>query len=266
MTAISKRKSDMRRESVAAVLIVKNEEENLKKCLESISWVDEIVVMDAGSMDQTVKIAQDSGARVFSNTNWQGFGKQRQLAQAHVDSDWMFMIDADERATTGLRRSIEAVLTNPSPDVVYTFNRRNFFCGKFMRHSGWYPDRVARLYFRQRFSYDDTVIHEKLICPDARLVHLEGNLEHYTAVSYRSYLFKSIRYGDEWALHQVTLGHRTSLVAAVLHALSSFFRHYIAKLGFMDGRHGLLLALGASHYAFNKYASLWVYQQPQPPD
>uniref|UniRef100_UPI00066D779D glycosyltransferase family 2 protein n=2 Tax=Serratia TaxID=613 RepID=UPI00066D779D len=133
------------RKSLSVVMIAKNEAELLPDCLRSVEWADEIIVLDSGSEDDSVAIAAGLGAKVFTHTDWQGFGKQRQLAQSYASHDYVLMIDADERVTPELRQSIERVLNAPDDGAVYSCARRNLFLGRFMRHSGWYPDRVNRL-------------------------------------------------------------------------------------------------------------------------
>ena len=134
------------RPTLAAVLIVKNEADNLADCFATLDWVDEIVVLDSGSTDATQAVAEAAGARFFVNSDWPGFGKQRQIAQSHVQSDWVLWVDADERLTPELRTSIEAVLAKPKANTVYSIPRLSWVFGRFIRHCGWYPDRVLRLY------------------------------------------------------------------------------------------------------------------------
>ncbi len=143
------------RNSLSVVMIAKNEAELLSECLQSVAWADEIIMLDSGSSDGSVALAESLGAKVFTHTDWQGFGKQRQKAQSYATQDYVLMIDADERVTPELRHSIEQVLANADDNVVYSLGRRNLFLGRFMRHSGWYPDRVNRLYANQRYRYND---------------------------------------------------------------------------------------------------------------
>ncbi|GHE21262.1 glycosyltransferase family 2 protein [Halomonas urumqiensis] len=252
--------------SIAAVLIVKNEQAHLRACLEALSWADEIVILDAGSQDGSQEIAREFTDKVVVNDDWQGFGVQRQRAEALVESEWILMVDADERVTPALRESIQAAL-DEGTQAIYTLPRLSWCFGAFIRHSGWYPDRVARLYPRGRAGYDDALVHEKLRNPHALPVKpLEGDLLHFTYRDLRHYLEKSAHYAEAWAEQRVARGKRGSLADGLLHGVGCFVRMYLLKAGFLDGRQGLLLALLSAHSTFAKYADLWVRTRtPAPP-
>lgn len=251
--------------SVTAVLIVKNEEAHLSDCLETLTWADEIVVVDAGSQDATCAIAQKYADRVVVEDDWHGFGIQRQRAEALVESEWILMIDADERVTPELRASIQAAVGEGTP-AIYTLPRLSWCFGAFIRHSGWYPDRVARLYPRGRAGYNEALVHEKLENPQALPVRpLRGDLLHFTYRNLRHYLEKSAHYAEAWAEQRAACGKRGSLAAGVGHGIGCFLRMYLLKAGFLDGRQGLLLALLSAHSTFTKYADLWVKTRTLPP-
>lgn len=161
-------------------MIVKNEASLLADCLASATWADEIVVLDSGSEDETVALAEQYGAKVYNNTEWPGYGKQRQLAQQYATGDYILMLDADERVTPELKSAIETVLLAPEEGAVYSCARRNLFLGRFMRHSGWYPDRVTRLYPRDQYRYNDDLVHESLDSGSAKVIPLAGDLLHLT--------------------------------------------------------------------------------------
>ncbi|QJQ95579.1 MULTISPECIES: glycosyltransferase family 2 protein [Halomonadaceae] len=252
--------------SVAAVLIVKNEAEHLEACLRTLDWVDEIVVLDSGSTDATCDIARCFTAKVEMSKDWQGFGIQRQRAEALVESDWILMIDADERVTPELRASIQAAVADPAP-AIYTVARLSWCFGAYIRHSGWYPDRVARLYPRGRAGYNAALVHEKLENSERLPVKaLDGDLLHFTYRDLRHYLEKSAHYAQAWAEQRQVRGKRGSLVDGIVHGIGCFLRMYVFKAGFLDGRPGFLLALLSAHSTFAKYADLWVRTRaPAPP-
>lgn len=180
------------RPTLAAVLIVKNEAENLAECLATLDWVDEIVVLDSGSTDNTQEIAQAAKANFYVNATWPGFGKQRQLAQSYVKSDWILWVDADERVTPELRSSIKKVLANPADTTVYAIPRLSWVFGRYIRHCGWYPDRVLRLYPTQLTGYNDALVHEKVITGgNIKTQNLSGDLLHFTYKDLEHYLVKS---------------------------------------------------------------------------
>jgi len=242
--------------SISAVLIVKNEANKLPDCLSSLSWADEIIVLDSGSSDDTLKTAEAFSAKVFVNTDWQGFGVQRERAANLATGDWIFMIDADERVTPQLQASIlQAVQQTPA---IWSVNRLCWCFGRFIKHSGMHPDWVPRLYPRNQAMYDATRVHERLVnshhLPEQKL---SGHLLHYVYDSIRHQQQKSAHYAEEWALQRVKAGKKASLTGAVLHAFACFLRMYIFRLGLLDGKQGFLLALLLSQSTFAKYAELW---------
>lgn len=245
------------RNSLSVVMIAKNEAELLSKCLQSVAWADEIIVLDSGSTDGSVALAESLGAKVFVHTDWQGFGKQRQKAQSYATQDYVLMIDADERVTPELRHSIEQVLANADDNVVYSLGRRNLFLGRFMRHSGWYPDRVNRLYANQRYRYNDDLVHESLNTGGAKVVPLQGDLLHLTCRDFFAFQRKQLHYAEQWAIQRHQAGKHCGYLSILTHTLGAFCKTWLLRAGFLDGKQGLLLAVVNAQYTFNKYAALW---------
>lgn len=245
------------RNSLSVVMIAKNEAELLSECLQSVTWADEIIVLDSGSTDGSVALAESLGAKVFTHTDWQGFGKQRQKAQSYATQDYVLMIDADERVTPELRHSIEQVLANADDNVVYSLGRRNLFLGRFMRHSGWYPDRVNRLYANQRYRYNDDLVHESLNTGGAKVVPLQGDLLHLTCRDFFAFQRKQLHYAEQWAIQRHQAGKRCGYLSILTHTLGAFCKTWLLRAGFLDGKQGLLLAVVNAQYTFNKYAALW---------
>jgi (heptosyl)LPS beta-1,4-glucosyltransferase len=245
------------RNSLSVVMIAKNEAELLSECLQSVAWADEIIVLDSGSTDGSVSLAESLGAKVFTHTDWQGFGKQRQKAQSYATQDYVLMIDADERVTPELRHSIEQVLANADDNVVYSLGRRNLFLGRFMRHSGWYPDRVNRLYANQRYRYNDDLVHESLNTGGAKVVPLQGDLLHLTCRDFFAFQRKQLHYAEQWAIQRHQAGKRCGYLSILTHTLGAFCKTWLLRAGFLDGKQGLLLAVVNAQYTFNKYAALW---------
>lgn len=247
------------RPTIAAVLIVKNEADNLAECLATLDWVDEIVVLDSGSTDNTQEVAEQAGARFFTNTPWPGFGPQRQVAQQHVKSEWVFWVDADERVTPELKQSILNALANPTANTVYSIPRLSWVFGRFIRHCGWYPDRVLRLYPKALTQYDDSLVHEKVQTPNGVAIQpLQGDLLHYTYDDLQHYLVKSAGYAAAWAEQRQAKGKSASISQGLLHGLGCFLKMYILKAGFLDGKQGLLISVLSAHSTFVKYADLWI--------
>lgn len=250
---------------LSAVLIVRNESAQLGACLESVKWADEIVVLDGGSDDDTVAIARRYTDKVFIERDWQGYGIQRQRAQQRASGDWILMIDADERVTPELRVEIERAVAADDRTIVYAVPRLSFCFGRFIRHGGWYPDYVTRLYPRGRARYGDELVHEKIHPdPGVRVVRLRGDLLHYTYRNLEHYLLKSAGFAAAWATMRQRQGRRAGLVQGMLHGIACFVRMYLLRAGFLDGKAGILLALLSAHSTFAKYADLWVRQQRLP--
>lgn len=248
--------------SLSAVLIVKNEAERLAECLERLRFADEIIIVDAGSTDNTIDIAKRFTSHVYVEPDWQGYGIQRQRAQARARGDWILMVDADEHITPELQNSIQAAVRADDQNTVYAIARLSWCFGRFIRHSGWYPDYVVRLYPREKAAYGEATVHEKLAYPSTMSVRqLQGDLLHYTYRDLEHYLVKSAQYAAAWAEQRQLQGRRSSLLQGTLHGLACFIKMYILRLGFLDGRQGLLLAMLSGHSTFAKYADLWVRQQ-----
>ncbi|MDA3979689.1 MULTISPECIES: glycosyltransferase family 2 protein [Gallibacterium] len=248
---------------LAVALIVKNEAENLISCLESIKdWVDEIVIVDSGSTDSTLNIAHQYTNKVFSHPHWQGFGKQRQIAQSYIESEYVLWLDADEIITPELKQSILSAIQQNKPNTIYQIGRLSEVFGREIRHSGWYPDFVTRLYRTQDTQYNDSLVHEKVIQPKGfTLEKLNGDLLHYTYKDLHHYLVKSANYAKAWADQKETQGKTSSLAKGLSHALGCFIKMYLLKAGFLDGKQGFLLAILSSHSTFIKYADLWIRKQ-----
>lgn len=248
--------------TLSVAMIVKNEAQDLRACLDTVKdWVDEIVILDSGSTDETPQIAAEYNAKFYTNTDWQGFGKQRQLAQQYVTSDYVLWLDADERVTAELKQSILQAVKNDEKNTVYQISRLSEVFGKQIRHSGWYPDYVVRLYRTEIAKYNDSLVHEKVLFPEStQIKKLKGDLLHFTYKNLQHYLSKSASYGKAWAEQQDKRGKKGSLFKAVTHSLNSFFKMFILKRGFLDGKHGFLLAILSAQSVFNKYADLWITQ------
>ncbi|MEA9392341.1 glycosyltransferase family 2 protein [Acerihabitans sp. TG2] len=245
------------RKRLSVVMITRNEAELLPDCLASVQWADEIVIVDAASTDDTRQIAQQAGAKVYETSDWPGFGKQRQRAQKYATGEVILMLDADERVTPALRASIEAVLQQPQAATVYSCARSNLFLGRFMRHSGWYPDRVIRLYARLDYQYNDNAVHESLDVRQANVVKLNGCLQHLTCRDLMTFQRKQLHYADAWAVERHRQGKACGFFSILSHTLGAFVKTWLLRAGFLDGKQGLLLAIVNAQYTFNKYAALW---------
>lgn len=250
----------MTRPTLTVALIVKNEAENLVQCLDSVKgWVDEIVILDSGSTDDTEAVARRYTDRFYVNQPWPGFGKQRQQAQTYITTDYVLWLDADECVTAQLRANIEAALDADQPQVAYRLNRRSRVFGRDITHSGWYPDYVLRLYRPEEARYNDNLVHESVTPnPEISIQTLSGDLLHYPYEDLNHYLSKSTQYAMAWSQQRLAQGKKSSLGNAVVHAVGCFLKMYIFKAGFLDGKQGFLLAALSAHSTFIKYADLWI--------
>ncbi|EGQ7786881.1 glycosyltransferase family 2 protein [Vibrio cholerae] len=249
----------MSKPTLAVALIVKNEARHLDECLQTVhDWVDEIVVLDSGSHDETEQVARRYTEKFYVNSKWPGFGPQRQLAQSYVQSDYVLWLDADERVTPELKQSILQAVAANKPDTLYQFARLSWVFGRFIRHSGWYPDRVLRLYPTQLTRYNDALVHEKVhVEPRMKVETLAGDAIHYTYNDVHHYLVKSAGYAKAWADQRQAKGKKASLSQGIVHAVGCFLKMYLLKRGFLDGKQGFLIALLSAHSTFVKYADLW---------
>ena len=252
--------------TLAVALIVKNEAQHLQACLETVAdWVDEIVILDSGSSDNTEQIARRFTDKFFVNRDWQGFGAQRRLAQQYVTADYILWLDADERITPELKHSIQQAVQTNEGQTLYSICRLSWVFGRYIRHCGWYPDRVVRLYPTALTQYDEALVHEKVtIQPGMQVKPLHGDAIHYTYNDIHHYLVKSAGYAKAWAEQRQKRGKKSSISQGILHALGCFLKMYVIKAGFLDGKQGFLLSLLSAHSTFVKYADLWVRTQTEP--
>jgi glycosyltransferase involved in cell wall biosynthesis len=239
------------RARLSVAIITRNEERNLPACLASVAFADEIVVVDHASTDRTVQIAHERGARVIETVDWPGFGAQKNRALDACTGDWILSLDADERVTPGLRAEIERTLAQPSYDA-YEMPRRSTYCGRFMRHGGWYPDYVRRLFRRGAARFSGATVHESLIT-ERTVGRLREPIVHYSFRTMDEVIAKMNRYSSDSAAALAAGGKAPGLASAIAHGLAAFLRTYVFKLGFLDGRRGFLLAVSNAEGSYYRY-------------
>ncbi|MDD2685705.1 MAG: glycosyltransferase family 2 protein [Gallionella sp.] len=238
---------------LSVILITKNEAANIRECLQSVSWADEIIVVDSGSTDDTVSIAKEMGAQVYQH-DWPGFGPQKNIALSYATKSWVFAIDADERVTDKLRAELESVMREGQAAGYYC-PRLSQFCGKFIHYSGWYPDYVLRLFKRERGRFTDALVHER-VDVDGRTEKLSHPLLHYSYVDVTDVERKVTHYSDAAARQMYERGKRSTSVGAVLSGGWSFVRTYIVRLGVLDGAAGWSIACMNARTTYLKYRKL----------
>src|SRR5574340_1128879 len=241
------------RPPLSAVIITLNCAHQLGACLDSLSFCDDIIVVDSGSDDGTPELARSRGARVVQH-EWLGFGPQKQFAVEQAKHDWVLCIDSDERVTPQLSASIGRELSDPR-HVAYAFARSNRFMGRYLRHGEGYPDWSLRLFHRAHARWSDDAVHENVLA-DGPIGRLRGDLLHYTAETLDSYLAKQNRYTTLAAQHLAQQGKRPSTARIVLSPLVRFIKFYFVRLGFLDGLPGFVhIAIGC-YNSFCKYAKM----------
>lgn len=240
---------------LSVILITKNEAGNIRACLESVAWADEIIVVDSGSSDATVAIAREFTSQVHVH-DWPGFGAQKNRALGYATHEWVFSIDADERVTPELRAAIQAVLRKEDETCPgYRVSRLSSYCGRFMRHSGWYPDHIVRLFRRGAARFSDDLVHERLLI-EGEVGQLGGELLHYPFDDLEAVLHKVNHYSSAGAAMLQQRGRSASLGGAVLRGLWSFLRTYVLRGGFLDGREGFMLAVSNAEGTYYRYLKL----------
>jgi len=237
---------------VSVAVITKNEERNIKNALESVKDFEEIVIVDSFSEDRTVNLCKEYTDKIFQ-CEWQGFAKQKQLAIDKTTLQWVLVLDADERVTEALKKEImEKIKENKDG---YFIPRKNFFLGRWIKHSGWWPDYTLRLFKRQKGKMQQREVHEKIIV-EGEIGYLKEPMLHYTYQSIEDFIKKMGNYASLSA--QEIVKRNPSRYKIVFKMISSplftFFKMYFLRLGFLDGLRGLILAVFYSFYSFLKYA------------
>lgn len=239
---------------LSAVVITLNAERGLEDCLRSVSFADDLLVVDSGSTDRTLAIAEQCGARII-HQDWLGFGAQKRFAADRAEHDWVLSIDADERVSDELRQAIVAQLRDTPSHAAYRMPRRNRFMGRWLRHGEGYPDYTVRLFDRRRAGWSNDPVHEKVVC-STTLGMLRGDLLHKSEDGLEEYWQKQNRYTTLQAGVMYASGKRCSIARMVLSPALRFVKFYIFRLGFLDGVPGLVHILLGSFNSFAKYAKL----------
>jgi glycosyltransferase involved in cell wall biosynthesis len=245
--------------TLSVIIIAKNEEQMIRDCLQSVSWADEIIVVDSGSTDRTVAICHELGAKVHGR-DWTGFGPQKNRALDLATGDWVLSLDADERISAELCKTIQSVLANPEDNVAFRLPRSSSYCGRIMRHSGWWPDYVTRLFKRGHARFSDDLVHERLIV-NGKTGTLKQPLLHEAFRDLEQVLQKLNSYSSAGAAMLSQRGGKASLASAVGHGLWTFIRTYFLRAGFLDGREGFMLAVSNAEGAYYRYLKAMLLQE-----
>ena len=258
--------------TLSVILIVNNEANNILDCLASVSFADQIVVVDSGSTDNTVELARSVGAHVVQTTDWPGFGAQKNRALDLATCDWVFSIDADERVTPELAEQLKAAIKNAIKNNIkndskgnnhidqhdaYDIPRLTQFCGQWIRHCGWTPDRVLRLFKRGSARFSNDLVHERIVQSQGTCGKLTTPMLHFSYPTPASYWRKLDQYSQAWAKQRHLEGKQTSMLRAAMSGLVAFVRTYFVRLGFLDGALGFAVCTMQAQSAFGKYFTLY---------
>jgi glycosyltransferase involved in cell wall biosynthesis len=241
--------------TISAVIITKNEAANIAECLDGVAFCDEIIVVDSGSSDDTVALAKAKGARVVHH-DFEGFGPQFNYAASLATGDWLLSVDADERVGPALAAEIKIAVTRGDADG-YELPRLSSFCGREIRHSGWYPDYVLRLWKRGQARWNDALVHPHPTC-DGPVARLNEHLIHYSVRRLEDSLSRIDRYSTAGAQMLVSSGRRVWFASGVAHGAWAFFRAYVLRAGFLDGPEGFLLAVATAEGTYYRYMKAWL--------
>ncbi len=245
---------------LSVTVIVLNEEANIGPCLESVKWADELVVVDTGSRDRTREIAGTFTDRIFETT-WQGFAGTKNFALDQARGDWVFSLDADERVPAALKEEILGVVASDGPLAGYRVPRKNYFCGRWIRHLGWYPDYTLRLFRRGQGLFREREVHEEVVV-NGPVGKLHTPLEHYTYKDVSDYLKRMDRYARLAAREMAGKGRRPRSGELLWRPFFTFLNLFFVRRGFLEGSLGYTLAVLGSQYNFLKY----YYLRELPPE
>jgi glycosyltransferase involved in cell wall biosynthesis len=243
--------------SLSAVIITYNEEKNIARCIESVRRVaDEILVVDSFSTDATESICKSCGV-TFVQHPFEGHIEQKNFALSQARHDYILSLDADEALGPELEASIAAIKNDWKHDG-YACNRLTCYCGQWIRHSGWYPDRKLRLFDRRKAGWGGINPHDRIImAPGATIRHIPGDLLHYTFNSVAEHVAQVNKFSEIKAEGLFRKGEKINLLRLMLEPLFKFFKSYVVKAGFLDGWYGLIISANSAHAIFLRYAKLY---------
>jgi glycosyltransferase involved in cell wall biosynthesis len=256
--------------TISVAIVAMDEEANIGRTLASVRWADEIVLVDSGSKDRTCEIARKHGTRVVVEP-WRGYVAQKQYAIDLCTKDWVLLLDADEEVSPGLAEEIRTAIAHPNAASGYKLPRKNLFLGRWIRYGGFYPDPKLRLFRRGQGFVTGHDPHDRCELKPGeapqQMLQFDHALIHYTYPTLTLYLSHMNRYSSLGAQLALAKGHRSfSFINIVLRPLATFVYNYLIRLGFLDGREGLLLHLYHAGYVSWKYAKAWELARKSPPE
>ena len=248
--------------SLSVTIITLNEAAHIAAAIRSVSWADEIIVVDSGSTDDTVTIARNAGARVETR-GWTGWVDQKNYAAELATHDWILSLDADERVTPDLATEIRALLAGTPAHVAYRIPRVTFHLGRWIRTTDFYPDFQTRLYLRRHARWRGQYVHES-VAADSLPGRLTHEMQHLSFADLADHLDRLNRYSTLAARQMFENGRRTNVVGLLVHPVAAFIRNYVLRRGFLDGTAGLILSVVNAYGVFIKMAKLHELQRRTP--
>ena len=239
---------------VSITIITKNEQKNIERCLKSVQWADEIVVVDSSSTDRTIDICQKFRCKIIES-EWLGFGPTKRLAVDAASNDWIFSIDADEQVGEQLKVIILRTLKNPQLNG-YRIKRVSYYLGKQVRYCGWQRDYQLRLFNRKFGNFNEKLVHESVNI-DGAVGRIEQPIFHYTYPTIQSHIDKMDRYTDLGTDQLIGKGKSSSICMAVMRGMAKFLKMYLLHRGFLDGKIGFVLCYNSAFGVYLKYLKLW---------
>jgi len=248
---------------ISAIVITYNESGNIKDCLTSLKWCDEIIVVDSHSTDDTVSIAVEYTQNIIAVDNIP-YGEKRNIGIDKATGDWIIWLDADERVSAELKEEISGIISSNSPSEAYKINRKSYFINKFIKHCGWYPDYTLRLFKKSTgIRFNDSLVHEKAVYTGIT-GRLKNDILHYTDRDFEHYISKLNKYTTLSTEELKAKGRKTGFFDIIFRPAFTFFKMYFLKLGILDGYTGLVLCTLSSIHVMTKYSKLYLINKPKP--
>ncbi len=241
---------------LSTVIICKNEEKNIRQCLESVKWSDEIIIYDSGSTDDTLNICKEYNCIIFINQEWTGFGNAKNDAVSKATNDWIFSIDADEVVTDELKQKLLEILNNKHNHYAFRVKRNSFFMGKMVRYSGWQRDYPLRFFNKNYARFNLKKVHESVETKE-KIITINEILLHYTYPDIKTYINKMTHYSQLGSEQAFAKGKKSNILKALFSGIAKFVKMYIINFGFLDGNIGFVLAVNSAYGVYLKYIYLW---------
>ena len=248
---------------VSVIVITYNEAVNIERCLSSVLWADEVIIVDSYSSDNTVSLAEAFSNVKIIRKKWEGFVKSKQTALANTSNDWTLWLDADEEVTAELEEEIKIRLETNNSNVAFDMPRKTFFLGEWIKHCGWYPGRIVRLFNKKKCRFSENFLHERVDVESGNIGHLKSDLLHYSYITLYQYFDKMNKYGRYGAEELLRRGKKFQSWKLVASPLFTFIKFYFINRGFLEGKRGFIIGVGSAFSNFIKYVNFYYLEKEQ---